>query len=54
MTLRADVFRKLRTPKTIATSMPKKYIFRKTVEKEHGKGAQRLCKFEEQHLYHIY
>ena len=54
MTLIADVFWKLRTPKTIVRSMPKKSLFRRSVEKEHGKCAQTLFKFEEQHLHHIY
>ena len=54
MTLLADVFRKLRTPKTIVRSMPKKSLFRSSVENEHAKCPQTLFKFEEQHLYHVY
>ena len=54
MTLIDDVFRKLRTPKTIVRSTPKKFLFRRSVEKEHGKYAQTVFKFEEQHLSHIY
>ena len=53
MTLIADVFWKLRTLKTIVTSMPKKFFFRRSVEKEHGKYPQTLFKYEEQHLHHI-
>ena len=33
--------------------MPKKSLFRKSVEKQHGKCPQKLFKFEQQHLYHI-
>ena len=34
--------------------MPKKSLFRRSAEKEHGKWVQTLLEFEEQHLYHIY
>ena len=34
-------------------SMPKKSIFRRSVEKQHGKCPQTLFKFEGQPLYHI-
>ena len=54
MTLIADGFSKLRTPKNMARSIPKKSLFRRSVEKEHAKCPQTLFKFEEQHLYHIY
>ena len=54
MTLIADVFRKLRTPKTIVRSMPKKSLFGRSVEKEHGKCPQTLFTFEGQLLYPIY
>ena len=54
MTLIADVFPKLRTPKNMVRSMPKKSRFRVSVEKQHGKCAQTLFKFEGQLLYHIY
>ena len=53
MTFLADVFRKLWTPKNMVRSIPKKSRFRVSVEKQHGKCAQTLFKFEEQHLYHI-
>ena len=39
MTLIADVFPKLGTPKNIVTSMPKKSRFRGCVEKQHDKWA---------------
>ena len=54
MTFIADIFSKLQTPKTIVRSMPKKSLFRRFVEKEHGKCPQTLSKFEEQHVYHIH
>ena len=46
MTLIADVFPKLRTPKNIVRSMPKKSLFRGSYKKQHGKHAQTLFKFE--------
>ena len=54
MTLIAGLFPKLRTPKHMARSMSKKSRFRGSVEKQHGKCAQTLFKFEGQPLYHIY
>ena len=48
MTLIADVFRKLRTPKKMVRSMPKKSFFRRPVEKQPGKCSQILFKFEGQ------
>ena len=54
MTLIADVFPKLRTPKNMVRSMPKKSHFRGSVEKQHGKCSQILFKFEGHLLYHIY
>ena len=54
MTLIADVFPKLRTPKNIVRSMPKMSRFRGSVEKQHGKWAQTLFKVGGQLLYHIY
>ena len=39
MTLKADVYPKLGTPKNIVGSMPKKSRFRGSVEKQHGKSA---------------
>ena len=53
MALIVDVFPKLRTPKNMVSSMPKMYRFRGAVEKQHGKCAQTLFKFEGQLLYHI-
>ena len=54
MTLITNIFQKLRIPKNIARSMPKKSSFRVSVEKQHGKCPQRLFKFEGQQFYHIY
>ena len=54
MPLIADVVRKLRTPKNMVTSIPKKSRFRVSVEKEHGECPQTLFTFEGQPLYHIY
>ena len=54
MTLIADVFPKSWTPKNIFRSMPKESRFRASLEKQHGKSAQTLFKFEARLLYHIY
>ena len=54
MTLIADLFLKFRTLKNMVRSMPKKSHFRASVEKEHGKCAQTLFKFEGKPLDPIY
>ena len=54
MTVIADVFPKLQTPKNVVRSMSKKCRFRGTFEKQHGKRAQTLLKSQRQHFYHIY
>ena len=54
MTLIADVFRKLRTPKNLVRSMFKMSRLRGPFEKQDGKRAQTLLKFEQQHLYYIH
>ena len=54
MTLIADLFPKLRTPKNKLKSMSKKSRFKGSFPKQHGKRAQTLLKFPCQHLYHIY
>ena len=54
MILIAEVFPKLRTPKNMVTSMPKKSRFKGSFGKQHGKRAQTLLKFSWQSLYHIY
>ena len=53
-TLIADVFPKLRTPKNIVRSISKKFCFKGSFGKQHGKLAQRLLNFERHHIYHIY
>ena len=53
MTLIAEVFPKLRTPKNIVRSMPKNSRFRGSVQKEDGKCTQTIFKIEGQLLYHI-
>ena len=54
MTLIADIFRKLRTPKNMVRLMPKKSLFRVSFEKQHAQCPQRLFTFDGQPLYHIY
>ena len=54
MTLITDGFTKLRTPKNMVRSMPKKCRFGGSIEKQHGKCAQTLFKFEEMLLCHVY
>ena len=54
MTLTAEVFPKLRSPKNKVTSMSIKSYFKQSFPKEHGKGAQTLFKFAWQNHYHIY
>ena len=48
LTLIAHVCRKLRTPKNMVRSMPKKSRLRASVEKQHAKCAQTLFKLEGQ------
>ena len=54
MTLIAEVFPKLRTPKKKVRSMSIKSRFKGSFKKQHGKCAQTLLKFAWQNLYHIY
>ena len=54
MTLIADVFLNLRTPKYVVREMSIKSRFRGLFDKGHGKRAETLLKSERQHLYHIY
>ena len=54
ISLIAEVFPKLRTPKNMVTSMSKKSRFKGSLAKQHGKRAQTLLKFAWQNLYHIY
>ena len=54
LTLIANVFLKLWTPKNVVRSMSKKSCFRGPFKKQDYKLAQILLKFEQQCLYHIY
>ena len=53
MTLLAEVFSKLRSPKNKVRSMSIKHRFKGSFKKEHSKSAQTLFKFPWQNLYHI-
>ena len=53
MTLIAEVFPKLRRPKNLVRSMPKKSRFRESDKKQHGKRAQTLFKFEDTSLPYL-
>ena len=53
MTLIADLFPKLRTPKKVFIYMSKKSRFKGPFDKQHGKRVQRLLRSEPQHRYHI-
>ena len=54
MTLIAEVFPNLRSPKNKVRSMSIKSRFKGSFKKQHGKCAQTLLKFAWQNLYHIY
>ena len=54
MTLIAEVFRKLRSPKNKIRSMSIKSRFKPSFKKQHAKCAQTLFKFLWQKLYRIY
>ena len=54
MTLVAEVFPKLQTPKHMDTSMSKKFRFKGSFGKQYGKRPQTLLKCQGQLLYHIY
>ena len=54
LSLIPDVFPKLRTPKNLVRSMPKKSSFKGSFKKQHGKCAETLLKCQGQLLYHIY
>ena len=54
MTLIAEVFPKLRSPKNKVRSISIKSRFKGSFKKQHGKCAQTLLKFAWQNLYHIY
>ena len=54
MTLIAEVFPKLRSPKNKVRSISINSRFKGSFKKEHGKCAQTLLKCQGQLLYHIY
>ena len=54
MTLIAEVFPKLQSPKNKVRSMSIKSRFKGSFKKQHGKCAQTLLKCQGQLLYHIY
>ena len=53
MTLIADLFPKLRTPKNVVRYMSKKYRFKGPFDRQHVKRVQTLLRSEPQHRYHI-
>ena len=53
MTLIADLFPKLRTPKNVVRYMSKKSCFKVPFDRQHGKRVQTLLRSEPQHRYHI-
>ena len=54
MTLIAEVFLNLPSPKKVVRSMSKKSCFRGSFDNWHGKQTDKLLKSEREHLYHIY
>ena len=53
MTLIADLFPKLRTPKNVVRYMSKKSRFKVPFNRQHGKRIQTLLRSEPQHRYNI-
>ena len=53
MTLIADLFPKLRTPKNVVRYMSKKSRFKVPFDWKNGKRVQTLFPSEPQHRYHI-
>ena len=53
MTLIADLFAKLRTPKNVVRYKSKKLHFKGPFDRQHGKRVQTLLRSERQHSYHI-
>ena len=53
MTLIADLYPKLRTPKNVVRYMSKKSRFKVPFDTQHGKRVQTLFPSEQQHRYHI-
>ena len=53
MTLIADLFPKLRTPKNVVRYMSKKSRFKVPFDRQHGKRVETLLRSEPMHRYHI-
>ena len=53
MTLIADLFPKLRTPKNVVRYMSKKSCFKVPFDNQRGKRVQTLFPSEPQHRYHV-
>ena len=53
MTLIADLFANLRTPKDVVRYLSKKSHFKGTFDKQHGKRVQTLLRSESKYRYHI-
>ena len=53
MTLIADLFAILRTPRSVVSYMSKKSRFKGLFDTQHGKWVQTLLECERQHRYHI-
>ena len=53
MTLIADSFPKLRTPKNVVRYMSKKSCFKGPFDRQHGKRVVTLLQYEREHRYHI-
>ena len=53
MTLIADLFPKLRTPKNLVRYVSKKSRFKAPFDRQHGKRVQTLLRSDPQHRYHI-
>ena len=53
MTLIADLFGKLRTPKNVVRYKSKKSRFKGPFHMQHGKRVHALFRSEPQHRYHI-
>ena len=53
MTLIADLFSILRTPKNVVRYLSKKSRFKEPFDRQHGKRIQTLLRSEPQHRYDI-
>ena len=54
MTLIANSFPKLRTPKNVARYMSNKSRFKGLFDRQHGKRVQTVLRSGQKHFYHIY